>query len=236
MSLNNVLINISGNFMTDSNEQQPPIIQTDKPSAIEEVLRDVYCPDCQYNLRGLLGNDVKCPECGRTCDIAELVSIQWTKPWYKAPYFNMLCLPLYFGILSIFVVPIVSIAISNFQTQQAMLLMSFAGWLACLHVPYRIFKSMFGVWLSLMLHGAFIGLMGGSFTIVICFVTIFVSPSYRPSQKDYTWLFVCLLLIAIGLLVIWLSRKAEKYVAQQCINQYLARIRGKLTTDTKLHD
>jgi hypothetical protein len=201
-----------------------------KPSAIEQVLQDVYCPNCQYNLRGMLGNDVQCPECGEACDIAKLVAIQWTKPWHKAPYFNKLCLPLFFCILVMFALPVVAFTIADFRMHYLFLLMCFAGWLACLAIPYHIFKSWVGVWLSLLLHASFAGLIGGAYTFVICSIWIFVEPSIRITKRDNKWLIIYAALIVLSLFVIWLSRKAEKFVARKCINRYLERIRGKSDT------
>jgi hypothetical protein len=34
--------------------------------------RDVYCPGCRYNLRGLTGDPLRCPECGRASTRADL--------------------------------------------------------------------------------------------------------------------------------------------------------------------
>ena len=43
---------------------------------IDEIRQDLACPDCQYNLRGLIGAIVSCPECGMTVNVGELVTHQ----------------------------------------------------------------------------------------------------------------------------------------------------------------
>ena len=52
-------------------------------------MRDVACPGCEYNLRGLYGPVVSCPECGLTCDVAKLVQQKWEKSWQHAPKFHV---------------------------------------------------------------------------------------------------------------------------------------------------
>ena len=51
---------------------------------------DIACPVCEYNLRGLPGPIATCPECGRVCNVPELASRQWDKPWYTVPGFKLL--------------------------------------------------------------------------------------------------------------------------------------------------
>ena len=89
--------------MTGENQlpQSDEPITDDKQinKAIHDVLLNVFCPNCQYNLRGLIGREVECPECGHRCNLAELVKVKWDKPWYKAPGYDKLCLPVYVIIL-----------------------------------------------------------------------------------------------------------------------------------------
>ncbi len=43
---------------------------------VNEIQQDLDCPHCEYNLRGLLGDVVSCPECGEICDVAKLVTAE----------------------------------------------------------------------------------------------------------------------------------------------------------------
>ena len=65
-----------------------------------EIQIDIACPDCEYNLRGLPGPIVNCPECGLTTDVPVLATRQWNKPWYKAPGFNTLMWPAVIAFIS----------------------------------------------------------------------------------------------------------------------------------------
>lgn len=39
-----------------------------KSEGADPIETDLYCPQCGYNLRGLSGNPVRCPECGEESD------------------------------------------------------------------------------------------------------------------------------------------------------------------------
>ncbi|MCG8509202.1 MAG: hypothetical protein MI741_08225, partial [Rhodospirillales bacterium] len=64
-----------------------------RESPINTLERDLACPNCDYNLRGLPGPVVACPECGCKCDIPKLITARWNKPWYRAPKFNIVLAP-----------------------------------------------------------------------------------------------------------------------------------------------
>ena len=61
---------------------------------VDAIRQDLECPNCRYNLRGLIGAVVTCPECGNNCDVAHLVANRWRKAWFRAPGFNRLVLPI----------------------------------------------------------------------------------------------------------------------------------------------
>jgi hypothetical protein len=49
-----------------SDESPPGLVRTDAAGAIDQ---DLYCLTCGYNLRGLSGDPVRCPECGNPNDL-----------------------------------------------------------------------------------------------------------------------------------------------------------------------
>jgi hypothetical protein len=64
---------------------------TDRIGQIRDELR---CLSCRYPLRGLNGDIVTCPECGRAHNVANIIANRWRGRWYRAPGFNLLATPL----------------------------------------------------------------------------------------------------------------------------------------------
>jgi hypothetical protein len=60
---------------------------------IAAIAQDVACPGCGYNLRGLSGDVVSCPECGKSCDVADLIRRRWIGSWRRAPGMQTLAWP-----------------------------------------------------------------------------------------------------------------------------------------------
>ena len=44
---------------------------------VKAIQRDLLCPQCEYNLRGLYGDTVSCPECVAVCDVAGTDDLAW---------------------------------------------------------------------------------------------------------------------------------------------------------------
>lgn len=178
---------------------------------IEELHRDIMCPGCQYNLRGLRGSVVQCPECGNHCDIAQLISRRWTKPWYAAPGFQRLLIPVtVLGLCSmaLFIVA-VSIGRSNRMfTTLGMFGVSCAWIFTLIQVSRR--GGIEGLSLSLLAHLLFVGYMGG----VIGFISsLFITFTVNP--------FTGIILMVVFCMLVWVSRRGEKFIAQRCIKRYL---------------
>jgi hypothetical protein len=60
---------------------------------LHDITQDVPCPACGYNLRGLSGDVVGCPECGQMCDVGELVKRRWVGSWRSVPGLATVCWP-----------------------------------------------------------------------------------------------------------------------------------------------
>lgn len=199
----------------------------EKPSVIDEVLRNVFCPDCQYNLRGLSGNIVECPECGKECNITELVAIKWTKPWYRAPYFNKLSIPLFTGVLGLFAIPMTNYFVQSNQFYSMSVSIVFLIWMGSFYICYKTFDSIRGIHLALLMHVSFICYAAGIFGSIIGTFWAFTMFSGIQSKNIELWLLTDLLIIFCFMFVVWIARKTEKYVAYKCIDHYLDRIYDK---------
>lgn len=207
-----------GDETTD--KSNAPGIKSD--SAIEQVLLNVYCPNCQYNLRGLRGREVQCPECGHTCDITKLVCTKWDKPWYKAPGYDKLCLPFYWIFAGISIGPILFGVITFLLRVNVIIYYPFialAIYLLCFIPAYRLFKSKRGIWLSLLIHIVAIGFFLSIPIFILIDVILIIQLELLDRPLTLT---ACILASLIGCFFsIKYSRRADRYVAQQCIDQYL---------------
>ena len=138
-----------------------------------EILQDLACPVCDYNLRGLRGEVVACPECGASSNVARLMQSRWQMPWRRAPGFNRLAWPLaslvVAGALLIpvafkrWVINIASGKAAPYQSLPpmetiivcAMLLVLAGGWLFLVIRVYRREGGHSAVGMSLVAHAAY---------------------------------------------------------------------------------
>lgn len=80
---------------------------------VERILNSLKCLTCGYELRGQSGDIVRCPECGRQHNIANLVINEWRGRWYHAPGFGLLALPLLAPIAWCFLIGIAGVLFQN---------------------------------------------------------------------------------------------------------------------------
>lgn len=184
---------------------------------------DIACPRCEYNLRGLLGPIVTCPECGLESAAAELATRQWTKPWYKAPGFNTLAWP---GVCAFvggfFVLPVLlaHMAWNGFGTYLVELI-GVGIWGLLMARAYRVFNSTLGVWFALAIHILIAAFLLATIVLGAAIVNLILI-GLNHSQR----LWVIAIALVAGLLLLfllWISRRIERAIAQVCIRQYLRR-------------
>src|SRR5688572_12808451 len=72
---------------------------------VETLRESLACPACAYSLRGLEGDDITCPECGLEINVPALISQQWSRPWWEAPLYNTIALPLAWALLILMASP-----------------------------------------------------------------------------------------------------------------------------------
>lgn len=188
---------------------------------LTEQLRDAAtCPSCQYSLRGLPGDDVQCPECGTKVNIAALVSATWLRPWWEAPLYNTLAIPLAWVIVAFIGVVVVGSASMHSHIAGELVLAACGGaivvWLFLLAYMQHRFGSPEGIWLALLLH------------LVVPFYMVGLVGAIGMAIKllaEIRELWIVTLYNAIGLsLFVGLflaGRFIERFVGRRCIRRHL---------------
>lgn len=186
-------------------------------AAIEEIQRDLECPACTYNLRGLRGAVVKCPECGTDVDIAKLVSRKWTLKWWQAPGVNLLAAP----VAVVLIGGVIALIAMGFEGSVrrppmiaiAVIVASIAAWSWLMLRIYNFWQGSWGCVLALFAHavlflydiGAIVALIG------------FFSSVSGPGRAVYgVPMFIGGVAAIVG------GRWIERYIGHQCIRRYLA--------------
>ncbi len=209
------LVRCGGYSMTDTESQ--PVHEKSI-----EVCIDIACPDCEYNLRGLPGPIVNCPECGLSTDVPVLAARQWDKPWYRAPGFNTIMWPAALFMISWFVGPIVSGMLGPDQaaTYSAMLL-ALVLWVWLMIRAARLLGGPIGFGLALLSHmlvvGYLIGLIGVIWAVIITVLAL-INQEVNVLAAVYVSL-----ALAVFLLIIWGCRRVERAIAGVCIRHHLRR-------------
>jgi hypothetical protein len=186
-----------------------------------EIQGDIACPDCAYNLRGLIGPIVACPECGRRTDVPELATRQWTKPWYRAPGFDTLTWPAAWCLLgNVAFAVVAAFAGSSGEALVAVSLFSLAVWSGLMVRASRVLDNrLAAAGLAILLHILLVGYLIGVFGLIAATIGIFeaVLDDHTPGAISAgVGLLICALLL-------WGCRRIERYTAGVCIRQHLKR-------------
>lgn len=187
---------------------------------VQTILRDIACPSCEYNLRGLSGPVVTCPECGAASDLAKLVTAKWEKPWYRAPGLNRVFMPIFVAVLGLLGVPIVG----GFSSEPALFVpvvatVALGTWVAALIWAGRMFSGIEGYALALLSHALLAGYMLSVFgTVAVVILAI-------SAWSDGNALLAVLRggLAVVLLAILWPCRRGEKFIAYRCIRRYLQK-------------
>ncbi len=184
---------------------------------IERLREDLGCPHCDYRLKGLPGDVVRCPECGTECDLPKLMLRRWIGPWYRAPGFNRIIRPLVWPGIGVWIALfILVLEIRNdrwpvWTTGFAVVVL--AGWLHSMWVASKVMPGSRALWLAALAHvlfgGYLVAVIGSLWLIVAFFVG---SP---------TWGAILVAGLAPMAGLAYLCRKGEKFIAERCIRQYL---------------
>ncbi len=185
---------------------------------VDQVRQELTCPQCDYSLQGLAGDLVTCPECGTTCDLPKLILRWGFRPWYRAPGFSRILRPLawpgigFWFILFVLAVEQSSVAHPPIWTS-GLAIVVFAAWLRAMWRVWKVLPGGRALWLSLLAHATLAGYLAA---VVASFWL--VGTLLRGGAQRAMVLLVWVLPI-IGLA--YACRRGEKFIAQQCIRQYL---------------
>jgi len=184
------------------------------------VRAELTCPQCDYSLRGLHGDVVNCPECGHECNITAMMTRRWTGPWYHAPGFNRLLIPLTWLVVLGCVAALVYVWDKEVWRTgfvfESLVGVTLVGWIVLLGRVRDVPVQGQGLRLALLAHLLFAGYIAGIVAIVVIFL--------RAMNSANAGMFALhMLLVLIPMAGFRLMRRGEKYIAQQCIKAWLNR-------------
>ena len=206
----------------------------DRPSGQHSSVldQDVGCPQCGYNLRGLGSGLVVCPECGQQNDVAKLLVRRWDKPWYRAPKFNLICLPVAVVLLSLLGWPISWLLLEEWTTGPPgiafgliWLMIGASLWLCAMSLVWQKMDGLTSIGFALLAHIPIAGYLA-SLVVFVSGVILTISwisdRPYNHGGEPSELIFGMLMLLGgVGLFV--LSRWIERLVAGHCIRLHLRR-------------
>lgn len=208
--------------MSEADAQTESVPPATPPEAVPVTI-DIACPGCEYNLRGLLGPVVDCPECGLQSDVPELAARRWDKPWYKAPGFNTLAWPAIWALFSLFfVLPVIDA--NGFMGPQDSLIASLLcliGWATLMYRAYRALGGMLGIGLALLMHILIVGFIVGAFGFFIMIIVGVIA--LYEFDADPVSVGYGVFATAIIVLILWVCRRVERAIAGACIRHHLRR-------------
>lgn len=193
-----------------------------KPAkSLDEIRKEIHCPQCEYELRGQEGDVVRCPECGMLCNIARLVHQYWNGKWYQAPGMNIMLLPVAVLVIGTVGSSILtgyihfSLVMEGWVVFMMLMTCVVIGWIAAL--VYAAHRVKGGIWLGLLGHVAF-GLMITGFIGTI-FAGIRLVVVAVDGQSHLLLPALLILLPFVG--AVFAARWCEKFIARRCIKHHL---------------
>jgi len=187
---------------------------------------DVVCPGCGYSLRGLSGDIVTCPECGRRCDVASMIHRAWTLPWYTAPDFNLVALPsvwpvggciawmFWNGYYDEVLEP------NGHLVSWAIGAVALAGWLWAMRRVWREWPGIAGARLAIFA----LVIVAGLFSVIIGFFACMLFFVLALTHGNQIAAIACVLAPAVLSGLFSLCYRGQRSIAERCIRRYLSRV------------
>jgi hypothetical protein len=188
-----------------------------------EIRRDLACPACQYNLRGLRGSIVTCPECGAACDVVDLVTKRWDDPWYRAPGYNRVMMPAAWTLLSA-VTLLVLWPTASSPGGHVVSLLSAALLLAAVQAAlvagvWRLFNGAIGVVFVLLAHVLLAGYLVGVFGLLASLMGALVG----LFEGAWAQALVFTVTSCSAAVIVAACQQGEMMIARACIRQHFSK-------------
>ncbi len=196
------------------------------PQPVTAIPHDLACPQCGYNLRGLHGYIVDCPECGARCDVAMLMTRQWTRPWFHAPGFSTVSYTVLWLVGAGFVgllTPVLGQEMGASAGLGGVLVVTLllACWVMTVRRACQWFGASEGLGLVAMAHVLFAGYLAGGIAVVVGLLHLLLGWTRFVTTPSGQMLTTVPLAVVIGALVVWLCRRGERFIAGRCIRRHL---------------
>lgn len=215
----------------------PPIPQSDQDDGplmywpLDEVRTDVFCPNCDQNLRGLRGRVVSCPECGHRCDIAKLVQLYWDPPLAETPYIKTVLAPASFLFASLLVLTLILVPLRWLRIPHE-------GWIWSLPMIGSVWGILIvRVWLLIgVVRGSVLVLLGHGLLMALVLLLIAVMSGivlglmiwqqYAVLNQLSFW--VAVIATAGAMLTAWPAWRCRHLIKRRCIETYMRQAAMRL--------
>jgi hypothetical protein len=192
----------------------------------EEIRQGITCPQCEYDLRGLPGAVVICPECGLEVDVAKVVVSRWTAPWYRAPGLNALFLPLAWIFLATLIAICAGLVLFEFHMRSTPWVALFTAvliigvWLILLARLRNRLDNDMAIPLALFAHVVFVMYIAA----IVMFLPAIILMMDAVFHGTAIAAIIHAVWLAFSIGLFWAARWSERYIASHCIRQHLVNL------------
>ena len=209
-------------------------MSTSGENAVKEIQADLACPQCQYNLRGLRGPDVHCPECGLAINVAKLIASQWKGSWWTVPRLKAVESPTILAAAAgLFLGVVAQKATSQNTDPEVLLICAVVGGI----ITLLWLASLLTLWLRTR-RWAYVRLSLQSLWFAPAWYALAVLPLMGVGILAAGLGTGALLqavsgamLLIVAAVVFWACRLGDRWLAERCLRLHLAAQAGAASTD-----
>lgn len=183
----------------------------------EQLRKEAVCPGCNYSLRGLPGDVVTCPECGREINMVAFLKDRWTGSWYSVPGYNAIVAPAIWIVVPLFALLIwPTLGISDKYPSVAIVVYMIAllVWVWLMLRLRHHHDNGKAPLLALLAHAVVAGYLVGGFTVFGSLIQSVETISKGGSVAPFA-------MLILGVIMLWLAKRGEKFLAARCIQQLM---------------